>query len=248
MTHRDEQVRPAEELQGAVSFAQALIAVRPRALDEWLAANTLDASLVAWLSAQGLAPLVFYRLRETGLVARLPADVAGSLRADYYATAAYHVLLSAALRDLLAELSPADIRPIVLKGMALSSTLYPTPAARPTSDLDLLIERAQVPAAKQTLLKLGYQDTWGYEPEHHLAFSNHLHVHRGYPGGQTVAVEVHWHLVHDPGYVRHINTDLLRARAQPADLNGCSALVSSRPTNCCTPAHTCCSATAKTPG
>ena len=202
-----------------------MVAARPRALVDWLAAHTLDASLVAWLSAQGLAPLVFYRLRETGLLARLPADVAGSLRANYYATAAYHALLSAALRDLLAELSQAGIRPIVLKGMALSSTLYQTPAARPTSDLDLLIERTQVPAAKQALLKLGYQDTLGLEPEGHLAFLNHLHVQRNYAGGQTVAVEAHWHLVHDPGYVRHIDTDVLRARAQPADLNDCSALV-----------------------
>jgi hypothetical protein len=221
---REGQARPAGEAQGAVSFVRALVSDHHDGLDDWLAANRLNMSLVAWLRAQGLAPLAFYRMRGAGL-AQCPIDVADILRADYYATTAYHTLLSTALRDLLVELSPAGIRPIVLKGMVLSSTLYPTPAARPTSDLDLLIERGQVPAAKQALLKLGYQDTLCLEPEGHLAFSSHLHVQRDCPGGQTVAVEAHWHLVHDPGYVRHIDIDLLRARAQPADLSGCSALV-----------------------
>ena len=204
---------------------RAVVSDRTQALDGWLAAHSLDEATVAWLSDQGLAPLVFYRLRETGLLACLPADVAGSLRAHYYATAAYHALLSAALRDLWVELGQAGIRPIVLKGMALSSTLYLTPAARPTSDLDLLIERTQLPVVREVLLTLGYQDTLGLEPEGHLAFTNHLHVQRESAGGQTVAIEAHWHLVHDPGYVRHVNTDLLRARAQPADLSGCTALV-----------------------
>ena len=217
--------RPAGPFQGAVPFLRALIAAEPDALRAWLAVHQLDADAIAWLRHQGLDPWVFDQLRRGGLLALLPTDVAGSFRVDYYATAAYHTLLSAALRELLVELSPTGIHPIVLKGMALSSTLYLTPAARPTSDLDLLIEQAQVPVARQALLKLGYQDVFGLEPEDHVAFSNHLHVQRESAGGLTVAIEAHWHLVHDPGYVRHMDADLLRARAQPADLSGCSTLV-----------------------
>ena len=71
-------------------------------------------------------------------------------------------------------------------------------------------------AAKQALLKLGYQDTLGLGPDDHLAFTNHLQVQRNYSGGQMVAVEAHWHLVHDPGYVRHIDTDMFApVRNQP---------------------------------
>jgi hypothetical protein len=217
--------RPAGPFQGAAAFLQALIAADPDGLRAWLAEHQLDADAVAWLRTQGLAPLVFFWLRKSSLLARLSDDIVGSLRADYYATIAYHALLSAALRDLLGELGPAGIQPIVLKGMALSSTLYPSPAARPASDLDLLIELAQVPVARQALLKLGFQDIIGLEPEGHMAFSNHVHVQRESAGGQTVAIEAHWHVVHDPGYARHMNADLLRARARPVELTGCTALV-----------------------
>lgn len=211
-------------LPGVVSFLHALANDEPNDLDTWLAANRLDAALATWLVNQRLAPLVFYRLRGARL-AQCPQDAVDILRADYYAAAAHHALLSAALRDLLAELDPLGIRPVVLKGMALSSTLYPAPATRPVSDLDLLIDRDREPAVEQALLGQGYQDVLGLSPEDHLAFSNHLHVQRGFGDGQAVSIEAHWELVHDPGYTRYVDADQWRSRAQPAVLGECSALV-----------------------
>ncbi len=109
--------------------------------------------------------------------------------------------------------------------MALSSTLYPAPATRPVSDLDLLIDRDRVPAVEQALLAQGYQDVLGLSPEDHLAFSNHLHVQRGFGDGQAASIEAHWELVHDPGYARYMNAKQWLSRARPAQLGECSALV-----------------------
>ena len=201
------------------------MADHPSALRDWLATETLDARDVAWACDQGLAPLIFYRLRESDMLRCLPADVVTALHASYYATAAQHTLMSAALHALLAELGLHGVQPIVLKGMALSSTLYPTPATRPTSDLDLLIERSQMTVVKQALLRLGYRDHLGLAPEDHLAFTNHLRMQRCYAGKQAVSVEAHWELVHNPGYVQYLAADQFRARAQLAVLDGGPARV-----------------------
>ena len=214
---------PGWSPQGAVDFLHALAAEDAGRLATW-AQGEPHAQWATWLEAQGLAPLAFHRLRAAGLAGR-PTQVADALRASYYTAAAYHTLLSAALRDLLAELHPLGIRPIALKGMVLSSALYPAPATRPTSDLDLLIEQSQVAVVKQVLLGQGYVDLLDLGTEEHLAFANHLHMQRKPGSGQAVSVEAHWHLVHNPGYVELMDVDQVRARAQPADLDGCAALV-----------------------
>jgi len=214
---------PGWSPQGAVDFLHGLAAGDAARLASWVDGEP-EASWAAWLADQGLAPLTFYRLRAAGLVGH-PTHVTDALRASYYTATAYHTLLSATLRELLAELRPLGIQPIVLKGMALSSTLYPTPATRPTSDLDLLIERSQVAAVKQVLLDQGYFDPLELGSDEHLAYPNHLYVQRNLEGGQVVSVEAHWQLIHDPGYVRHMDADEVRARAQVADLDGCAALV-----------------------
>lgn len=224
MAGSEGQVQLAEEVQGAASFVRALVSDRQYDLDDWLAANRLDMSLAAWLRAQGLAPWTFYRLRRAGL-AQCPIDVANTLRADYYTATAYHALLSEALRELLTELDPLGIQPVILKGSVLSNTLYPTPATRPISDLDLLIERSQMPSIREVLRGQGYQDLQGLEPEHHLPYLNHLMVQRSFGDGQVVIIEAHWELLHDPGYARYMNTDQWRSRARPANLGECSALV-----------------------
>lgn len=218
----------AEGLKGGgerAAFVRALAGDGPHELHGWLTANRLDAALVAWLVAQGVAPLAFHRLREAALLAQCAPDAAAVLRKEYYASAAHHALLSAALRDLLAELEPLGIRPVVLKGMALSSTLYPAPATRPVSDLDLLFERSQIPAVQQVLLRQGYQDVLSLGINDHLAYPSHLNVQRDLGNGQAVMIEAHWELVHDPGYLRYVNAREWLSRARLAALGESSAWV-----------------------
>lgn len=209
---------------GAARFLQALTAPSTGALEAWLLTNELDTEAVSWLQRQRLAPYAFHRLREAGLMARLSQATQAALRSSFYATAAYNAVLTAELGALLASLRRRGVEPIVLKGMALGVTLYPVPHARPTSDLDLLVERAQMEAVRQVLVERGYRDM-GLDPEHHQAFCNHLYAWRKVANNLSVSVEAHWHLVHDPAYARHMGLRDLRARAQQVDFGPFSALV-----------------------
>ena len=219
------QVRPAgEPFPGVVMFLTALAAAGSDELREWIAANGLGAGAAAWLLAEGMGPYAFYRLREAGVLDQLQPNAAATVREAYYTSAAGRMLLAAEAEALLAALRPLTVDPILLKGMALGTTLYPAAPTRPVSDLDILIERSQVRVVKQVLQDRGYQDM-GLDPDEHQAFTNHLHVWREYGGKNKVAIEAHWNLVHDPAYARQLDLAGVRARAQWADFGSYRALV-----------------------
>ncbi|MBK7203001.1 hypothetical protein [Candidatus Amarolinea dominans] len=87
MTHIAQHTGSAAAPQAIVSFVQALVSSRPQALGEWLAANRLDAALAAWLHGQGMAPFVFYRLRQDQLQAAVSSAVLAQLQHAYYLAA-----------------------------------------------------------------------------------------------------------------------------------------------------------------
>src|SRR5512142_2977038 len=191
----------------------------PEALEEWLSDSTPDASFLDQLDAQRVAPYLYYRLHKAGLLATVPQAGQVRLRTVYSAAVACNLLYSRELGELLTRLRALSVEPIVLKGMVLGRTVYPTAGCRPTSDIDLLVERAEMPAVRQVLAGRGYQDH-GLAAEHHLTFNNHLHAWRRLPGDNVVDVEAHWSLSHDPGYARESDLASLRAQTQVIDFGG----------------------------
>jgi len=125
--------------------------------------------------------------------------------------ATQYTLHSAELEALLGEFRKRGIEPVVLKGMAVCSTAYPSPGTRPTSDLDVLIQRSQVKAIRQLLAARGYCDK-GLDQGQRIAFAHHLHMWRPSLGGHHMVVEAHWELVHDPGYARRLDVQGFMAR------------------------------------
>ena len=88
-----------------------------------------------------------------------------------------------------------------LKGPLLAERFYPRPAARATSDTDLLVDEADLSAVGQALAQIGYVGAEGVAEEryrrehHHLHFSHdnalplelHFHAYRGF--GRTLPSE-----------------------------------------------------------
>jgi hypothetical protein len=218
-----ERQAPGGEPEGAVEFVHGLMAKDAAHLSDWVRSQP-DALWGTWLEAQGLAPLTLYVLRTVGL-AEAAKTISDALRRSYYTATANHALLSETLRELTADLRPLAIQPIVLKGMALCSTLYPVPATRPCSDLDLLVGRSQITAVEKALMRQGFHDAVGLGTDERLAYTSHLMLQRSLGDGQALNVEVHWHLLNDPGYVGNVDIDEMRARAQSAELDGSLALV-----------------------
>lgn len=81
---------------------------------------------------------------------------AAALREEAMRAAAVEAFRLANLREVLAALGD-DV--LIVKGTALAYTLYPAPELRPRCDTDILIERERLDAVRQTMTRLGFDET-----------------------------------------------------------------------------------------
>lgn len=99
-----------------------------------------------------LLPLVEWNLRQLGSV---PAAAAprGALEESWSANQRLFQAAQPVLRDLLS----VGFSPVLLKGLALCATAYPSHALRPVGDLDLLLEGPEMLRAVAAMRSTGWQ-------------------------------------------------------------------------------------------
>ncbi len=159
------------------------------------------AELADLARSQGVAPFLRVALQRAGLVP--PPDIQADLDQAFYATALVDTLRLQDLGRILDALAERDIPAVLVKGAALGATLYRDIGLRATGDLDLLIHPQDLPAARQVLLALGYTPTEvELTPGSDLAYRNEQ-AYRHQDRAQVV-VELHWHLLDVPYYIRHV--------------------------------------------
>ena len=152
--------------------------------------------LVETAQQQRVAPLLYHELESCGWPESTPSHLVRQLKSAYYGASGLNLMLYEELARVLHALeSRAGVaRVVLLKGVALASTLYPDLALRPMSDLDLLIPREQIPAATDALRGLGYSE---FSPEMAPGLAEVVHYHAALHGGPhgSIGVELHWGLI-----------------------------------------------------
>jgi hypothetical protein len=103
--------------------------------------------------ALGLAPAVHRRTEALAL----PPPARAKLAVSYAATQKRNEAIAGQLAELLAGCAAQGVEVIVLKGGYLAFQVYPEPALRGMSDLDLLFRPEDLPAGEAVLRSLGYQ-------------------------------------------------------------------------------------------
>jgi hypothetical protein len=101
----------------------------------------------------GMGPLAYRYLRAAQ--APVPPDVMTALIGSYLRHRRDNGVRSRVLGDVVQALDAAGIAVLVVKGGALAHLLYPDPALRPMSDLDLLVDQAHLVKAGSILQELG---------------------------------------------------------------------------------------------
>lgn len=104
-----------------------------------------------------LHPWIAYRVEQIGLTHALPANARRTLRAAASASVIDEMRRRAAFMRYAAALDAAAVPFVVLKGMALAYTVYPTPAIRLMGDVDLWVQRDRIDDAMSILRALGWQ-------------------------------------------------------------------------------------------
>ncbi len=117
-------------------------------IDDWDA--LIDAA-----EFHGLSSLLAAAVEQAG--ADAPQEIVSRLRDIRLDSVKRALFFFAELRTLTDAFSAANIPVISLKGPALAAALYPDPALRPCSDLDLLVREADIAPALDLLTETGYR-------------------------------------------------------------------------------------------
>lgn len=170
---------------------------------------------------EALAPLLYHIVRGKNLVSPLIEE---EWRKAYYHNACRNTLLLRELADVLHQLAAGGVDVIVLKGAALAEMIYDDIAARPMSDLDLLIHPQDLPVTRQILTGLGYAPV-GVEMQAGFTeeFRNEEIFYKG--GLVDIYIDLHWRLIAPIYYQRTFTTDWFWETSLPAKINLAPALV-----------------------
>lgn len=156
--------------------------------------------------AEGVAPLMHYAFSRSNYP--LPSATRLQLQMAFYETAAFNQMLLTEMERVVQALNEANIPVIVLKGAVLATTIYPDPALRPMSDVDLLVKPEDLEQAKKLILSLGY-----YEPIPEMAKGvNRLtgHEYKLHNLAQPkISIELHWSVISGDYDRRTPSIDLL---------------------------------------
>jgi hypothetical protein len=135
-----------------------------------------------------LLPMVYDRLRRLGSTDPLM----GRLKGVYRKAWSEMQTLLHATAPALAALHDAGVPTMLIKGAPLALSIYPSVAARPMMDLDIVVRKPDVAKAKQVLHTCGWLDTTRLPPEEMPeAHSAELH------NAGSHDIDLHWHPLRD---------------------------------------------------
>ena len=146
-----------------VDLIKNLVAGDPSKID-----LTSTDSALKFYQAQGLTPLLYHRLKDQDLNGSVPIEILEQLKKEYYLTAASNLAKLNQTSKVLQAFQEANILAIPLKGIALIESLYPNPAIRPMTDVDLLIKPEDFNRVKGILERAGYRWVSSYRGSHNF--------------------------------------------------------------------------------
>jgi hypothetical protein len=136
----------------------------------------------------GIAPLIYFHVSR--LNSAIPSAIMHELRTCYRQSCAQAIHQTVKLEEVLLALAGKGISPIVMKGAALASLVYPGTGLRPMLDIDLLVKSSDLDAAASVFAGLGYAADESYQPAEWYR-SQHHHLAPFVSRDGSVVVELH---------------------------------------------------------
>ena len=192
---------PASRLKNQLALLPATAHSDPVTLRTTLAEG--GPAFLDLVLAQDLGALWHHSLQSNGLLESLPPDTIDALRQARMSSTVGYLAQRAALNTLDRVFEEEGVPYVVMKGAHVRECVYPDPALRPASDIDILIAPSSRRRAARLLLDAGY--TAHVDPaniSHEATFSQKM-----------VDIDLHWNILR-PGRTRVDLTAELLARRQ----------------------------------
>ncbi|MBI1795075.1 MAG: nucleotidyltransferase family protein [Chloroflexi bacterium] len=137
----------------------------------------------------GVSPLLWYHIHKSGAV--IPNETERVLKGLYLRQRAYNRIAAQVLIEITTLFENSNIRPLLLKGLALAYKYYPDPGLRPTSDIDLLLNQADVLPALDLLASAGFRVDPPHASRTRGLIPKELTADSPLRGGHRIRVELH---------------------------------------------------------
>jgi hypothetical protein len=160
----------------------------------------------------GVLPLLHDRLQRAPASAQgWPQQVLQACREEAIGHAMWELRHLDLLKQVLAKLAAAGVRPVLFKGTALAYSLYPAGALRARGDTDLIIPPDALPQTTAVLESLGFERGMGTSGEF-VAYQTDFT--RTEAGGEH-SLDVHWRINNSELLSRLFSYQELLQRACP---------------------------------
>jgi hypothetical protein len=107
-------------------------------------------------NSHGVAALVYNNLEKLDFLTLVPAEPAAFLRNALFMSLSRNARNTAMMGEALQVLNEVSIKTVLLKGMALESTVYGNRGLRQMSDADVLVAKQDSIKAYKSLIRSGY--------------------------------------------------------------------------------------------
>jgi putative nucleotidyltransferase-like protein len=148
--------------------------------------------LLEYLRSHWIGPALYWHIRQLPDACRPPDSCMHTLHHLWLDAEVQTIRAGQQIRRVVEALEAVGIPVLLLKGPALARRVYPSPAMRQGSDIDLLIHYEDMERGEAVMAALGYTcpvKTAAQSPysAHHQNF---------YPGraGEPFVIEMHWQL------------------------------------------------------
>jgi hypothetical protein len=195
--------------------AQATLTALANAVTDW-------PRVLEWAQHHTVIPLCYQKLSGLGDI--LPASAQAELRQEARSNAAFALLMTGELCQLLELFAAHGIPALPYKGPALAAEFYGSPAQRQFRDLDVLVRPADLPRARALLHEHGWHTEESYQGAREQAFVRHYDSFKYFRA--NVLLELHWRVT-ERRFVFPLSVDELLTRAGSLTLQGRRVMVSS---------------------
>jgi hypothetical protein len=168
--------------------------------------------VLSCLRSHWIIPLLYWQISSLAPENHPPEEVMNKMRKSFLISRVRCLRMEKQLDEIIKAFHNEEVQILVLKGPSLALSVYPDPALRPSSDLDLLVLSEQMSQARAILEELGYQNL-GKRFEHSRDFySEETFLHQK-NARDNRAIELHWDLHAFSGISREVKVEELFQRA-----------------------------------
>lgn len=180
--------------------------------------------MLSALRAHWIIPLLYWKIGHLPHTLYPPEGITTQMRQSFLWSRGRSFQMERQLRVIIEAFNEDGISVLVLKGPALARAIYPDPATRPSSDIDLLVLPEHVIKARNILGSLGYKCLEKRFETFRNFHCDEEFIHKK-DSKNNIGVEIHWALSMFSGSKWKVDINEIFSRSVKIETPGLSFMI-----------------------